>query len=1393
MLILLIFFQVQAVEIIQPIPEYIISPGENYYLPLYNYFYGDFIGFNISSNKTGIDIVSNNSISISQNDIVYNLTEKLNYTVTSILTTIEYYSNTYYIVISSYSLLLFDLRSPDILISECEISGDDSSFKEIIKVLPLKVSFSNIQILVFYLSKAYNGNKESKGKGEIYYKNSFKIIDFTTWLQDNSCEKYKIINDIELWDVKHAYDYFLFEIPNLVVGSSNSMLIPMVYYNYYKGEIYIYNFTDYLNPGLHSFLNFSGEAPEDSLVYDNYLYIITNKYKIFCYSLDNLYNPYAMTYADDWGPLLKLQISLNGNSIIITTNSAFITLSTPDLQRVYYKNITFQFLPGLIHRIIELPEYDLFVQNLLGKSILYISQNNNYFNIIQRLEISDSTNVQWAAFQDFPSDIKVIIVNKHTINMIKFNITLANLCIDQETNSNLIIKAYDLNNTDDYVELPFEVSKATNKELIIYDNNQDIHYNIQCDGLSFIWKVNCYDLFSAPNLTCEISDIKYSDNNIDQITVINNRCIYNEGYKISVPYILPYMISYKNLVIFFNSSHAIIYSLETLERVSELMPFRFTDSVEKMYVYGDYIYALHCCDNKNSASTLSIIKNIYTLSPGYSVELYDIFDVAFTENLTLAISHKNISGYSQDLLNNYFITNEIEIMAFASYNNFIYTLQNNVILIQNLLEVSYLHAINISNENYSYLYANADYIILYNETAATLYDSSFYDEIKTLDFDKPWICMSMLNNSIVTIEGKNLNLYNFDNFIYNSLIGTYVLDYIPDNCTIIFNEMDNNLSVMTNSDFMVINYNPLGSNIGIYSSLISNVSLSSSILPIYVNITADAFKGTENDSSSLVVELDLNINGLTYNIMNMNSNNITLSCDGEYYYNLDNAITGQNISFSTNEKNIDIQLSQIIENIGNYSYKGLQFFVDDNYNLTVSIDDNSIFINNQSIYPPPEYSYIKMTFISLKYLNSFNQLLYFFTGSYNETYEYNYWRANSSLILQNTEYFITLWYYNIETEKLSHLYSKTIFVRPDKIRVVALNSKKFMLFTFNTFQSPQPNMTYKNVVYIFNSVLDPMPVEFTILGINTIYVSDIVGIYDPIFNHYYMYIADINYGIRIFKVIDNLDLKKMGIVQLDQSIASLALSYPIMYITTESTNVYKYIVNNFINFQFIGAIYAINEGFNPLPATMILDKDYEATYLAQIIYNSINSNSSNSSDNSNSSYFLQVINLNSPSTSNILTEYYLTNNNYNFSLAFQQSNNVLVFYNELLFKFVISPGKLSLNCSNKNNYKSGTYDYNVSAFNQYYNVNLPFKIKVTKEHYQSGSLGNSLNLSIILIIAGGSIGFLIVIFLVWKKFFRRAKKKTNVSPGLFIYDFYEIEKEVLIGMIVDDKDNLSLD
>lgn len=1374
MIILLIFFQVQTAKISQPIPEYIISSGEEYYLPLYDYFSGDFLAFNSSGDGTGLTL-KNNSISMTK-EVVYSFEKVLNYTVTSILSTLEYNSTSYYIVISRSSLLLFELSNTSNVISECNIIGDNSNFEEIIRVLALKVSSSNFQILVFYISKVYQEYNEN------YFENSFKIINFSSWLQKGNCnDDNKTINDIDLWDVKYAYKNFAIEIPNLVVGSSNSMLIPMIYYKYDKGNVYIYNFTNYTYPGLHSFMNFSGEAPEDGLVYDNYLYIITNKYKIFCYSLDDLINPYAITYADDFAPLLKLQISLNGNSIIITTNSAFITLSTPDLQRVYYKNVNSQFLPGFIHRIIELPEYNVFVQNLLEESVLFISQNSSYFNILQKFQISKSINLQWTAFQYSSYNIKVISADKNRISMITFQISQAMIMVNDTTNGEFLIRAYDSHNPDDYAELPFKVNQTSSGILTIYNTSYNPpYYNIQCNGLSFTWSANCYDFFSAPNLTCEISDINYSKNNIDTIDPISYPAIYNDGYKMQVPYLLPFMISYQNFVIFFNSSNAMFYSLETLKNISDVKAFQFTNGVCKMFVNENYIYALHDC-NKDS-STLSIIQDVYTLSPGKSISLTSPnVSVAFTGNRTLVVTFQMISVYSLDLLYHYFDMLETEIMAFSSYNNFIYTLQSHTINIQNLLEASYMYEMNVSYVNTSYLYANADYLILYNKTTAALYDTSSYKEIKTLNFTEPWICMSMSNNTIVTIEGNNINLYNLDNFIYNSLIGTYPLDYIPNNCTIIFNEMNTNLSVIADSNFMIIDYNPLGSSIGIASSLFSNISVDSTILEIHVNISAYASKGKINATSSFSVQLDLNINGLTYNLINISSDNITLSCDGEYYYNLDNAITGQNISFFTETKDTPIQLSQIIEKTGNNSYNGLHFFFSDDYNLTVSISDFYIFINNETVFPLDTCSYSKMIFISLKYLSSFNQSLYFFTGSYNETYYNDYWKGNSSLLVQNSQYFLTLWSYNPETQILNSVRTSSIFIRPDKIRVVALNSLDFILFAFNTFPSTQPNMTYKNVVYIFKNDLYPTPIEFTILGINTIYVSDIVGIYDPMFNHYYVYIADINFGIRIFQVIDTLILEKKGLVQLDQSVACLALSYPIMYVTTESTNVYKYFVTDFVKFEIIGIIYAINEGYSPLPATMILDKYYEASYLAQIIYNS------------SSSYFLQVINLNSPSTSNILTEYYLTNETYNFSLAFQHSNSILVFYKEQLFRFVISPGSLSLNCSNKHDNKIDTYDYNVTAYNQYYNVNIPFIIKVTKDHYQSGSLGNSLNISIILIIAGGSTGFLIVILLAWKKYFRRAKNKINASPGLFIYDFYEIEKEVSIGMIVDDKDNLDLD
>ena len=75
-------------------------------------------------------------------------------------------------------------------------------------------------------------------------------------------------------------------------------------------------------------------------------------------------------------------------------------------------------------------------------------------------------------------------------------------------------------------------------------------------------------------------------------------------------------------------------------------------------------------------------------------------------------------------------------------------------------------------------------------------------------------------------------------------------------------------------------------------------------------------------------------------------------------------------------------------------------------------------------------------------------------------------------------------------------------------------------------------------------------ISFTQFGINSIYVGDVKGVYDPMFDVFYLYFADINFGIRIFSLDSTTLLSYSGGVSSPEPISEIIISGTNIYTTT---------------------------------------------------------------------------------------------------------------------------------------------------------------------------------------------------------------------------------------------------
>ena len=281
-------------------------------------------------------------------------------------------------------------------------------------------------------------------------------------------------------------------------------------------------------------------------------------------------------------------------------------------------------------------------------------------------------------------------------------------------------------------------------------------------------------------------------------------------------------------------------------------------------------------------------------------------------------------------------------------------------------------------------------------------------------------------------------------------------------------------------------------------------------------------------------------------------------------------------------------------------------------------------------------------------------------------------------------------------------------------------------------------------------------ISFTQFGINSIYVGDVKGVYDPMFDVFYLYFADINFGIRIFSLDSTTLLSYSGGVSSPEPISEIIISGTNIYTTTYSTTINCYFSRNFKNLNLFGIISPLNSGYFPYYGTFDISSSYSGKYIAHVIYNS-------------TFVYLQVVETTAQNLSSILREEFMGFYPIeNVSVQFLNETVIALLINQNIEFFEISEGTLIIG-NFLENCITNTYSAEILANNPYNqrSFNIQFFLQGP---YNSGDLGYSFPLWGWFVVLGVIVLFIPAAIFMHKFCVGFCKNTKNVDE-LFKYDF----------------------
>ncbi|OMJ77466.1 hypothetical protein SteCoe_22943 [Stentor coeruleus] len=1147
-----------------------------------------------------------------------------------------------------------------------------------------------------------------------------------------------------------------------------------------------------------------------TIEYNHYVYIPNLKLVIEILSQNNIITVNNSLYINKNSlNVTSMQPSHNFTSLLLGTDCGFLALSL-DFEKSYYQNVrnsscSMYIYPYLNHNYFIGATDD-------GKLFLSITELDNIFTLLGVYELNLTTkNFSWIIDVDYDGDEYLIINNGNALEKKKINLVGAYMnftCDDNDTNYTLTV--YNKDNKDDMLVKSFRVTKLIDLKNI-YTVEQDNQFLVSFYNLKGYVEVNLYNFFMGSNVllkSCEISDINpeidaeiyslstnkpicsNSQESPEELHSPESLCISNATTLDQFDLLNAKILTTSNLTYIYNSTGYFVYKSEMLSSYEKFINY----SVIEMIQCGSGLFIVL---EKEEDTFIQYSTNLDNFNFDYTINVSSCQNPQCSSKYFVCKNSTGLIVFSYDIINK---PNLHMIYYLYVYENNAFKIYNDYALYDNYIAaiIDYQTLLLYDLENIPVGGNNSSYSMTLNEDAYKIYADSNYYYIISKDYD-----MWVYSNNLIYEKRINLGFFT-DITIFESLVFAY----------------DNEFLTIVNVSMPVVSSKVFTTSLKLFTSLgITNYNTQSVKLS-YINndtlfeqylylkckafnitftIKSNSFSLSEifyqanlslnvinnfKQESQIITSISLFINGQSIYVNNntidyIQNNLMEVTCGSEEIIPLDEIFWGQNLSVSLSNNVTGVKINQRFSLINddpfkNYTYsafmpvKDLSIYIATNSCNVYIINEKLQVITSMELDDP---SFKNCLCTDIGNLHQDNKSLMFVIGCQFKTYRNIPYVTTSQINMpENSLIFI-----QYENDMLYELEVFSMLYFPSSFKEVVTNDGDFMIATIDIYDDATDDSYYANHLQIVYGNISLSNICMVNLTINELqdylvtryYFADLDGLYDPNFDEFYFYLAEIYSGLIILTIPKD-GIARITNVSLDSVAVATVRCGKELYVSFLNSTIYKYHLESWDKPVFYSTTFPYLSNFVVTPGSLWCSDPNYAKYLLFLMQQP--------DPTINSDTYLLVIDNSASELASTVTAYFLYNGLMGIYAYFYNLNTIVVVTPQSLSKYSLNDYVITI-APNNNCNSDRTVRFNLTACSDWVNnSDVSFLLKI-KDNYSPGNVSfeDIPNWGWVLI-ALGMIIVTIVAVKISKKFWKcKSKRKNGMRQRLFNYDIIESE------------------
>ncbi|OMJ66781.1 hypothetical protein SteCoe_36261 [Stentor coeruleus] len=594
--------------------------------------------------------------------------------------------------------------------------------------------------------------------------------------------------------------------------------------------------------------------------------------------------------------------------------------------------------------------------------------------------------------------------------------------------------------------------------------------------------------------------------------------------------------------------------------------------------------------------------SVLQCSAGYIIcDNEEVLLVYKVEGTRLLIELYNISLSSNQSFSSFYLSN----------NDLLCIIQNKVNFTLYSLNTIKSTALNIVSKTLSKPAVNIfaglnNFFIVYEDNNMEIYDGKgFYLKNITVPIYEK---LYYVNNFIVFISGKFLTIYNSTGFVASILIAQdFIINHTISNA--FYNDnMGLIIHVVANSDVITFNV-PLDYSSASFEFNMNNFSSIDNMF-YYANITISA--NNTNSKCETIIPITLYTNGQTIYknlevINNIQSNLLDLPCKSSNQISLENMFLGQDLIVSVEGDKIFSFNQRITKKTLNETF---------NMSITafVTVEDFDVYlIATEGVVGVYSKSFDKIDTYNLEDKNTiticadFSVVLeddfFIFSAACNMQIVFDL-NTNESIIPISSMFF-----FRYENEKIYIISHFFLMFSVDSIWGLGKIGGEFLIMTLDFYNETTNGYYCNHLQLMLGTAKKDSVSESKLLYIspndifmNYYYFIDFEGVYDPIFDVYYLYLLDIYSGIKVLNFSNTPDSHYNLITTIPlENGRSLMRCGLELYVALQNATILKYKLQNWDNPQLIGKVFPYRDLYTVFPGALKCSEYNYAAYLLTLM------------------------------------------------------------------------------------------------------------------------------------------------------------------------------------------------